>query len=95
MAIDRIVYRVHAIQRMFERHISEHDVRTVLAEGEVLVEYPDDKPYPSRLALGFRGARPLHIVVADNVELNEIIVITVYEPDPAKWDSAFRRRKKP
>ena len=50
-------------------------------------------PYPSRLVLGWRGARPLHIVVADNIEDGERIIVTVYEPDPDQWEADFRRRK--
>ncbi len=89
----RIVYRVHAIQRMFERHISEADVEHILATGEVIEGYPDDAPYPSRLIQGVCGSRPLHVVVADNLEDREMIVITAYEPDPARWDPTFRRRR--
>ncbi len=65
MAWDKLVFRVHAIQRMVQRQISVDDVRYVLATGEVLENYPDDTPYPSRLVLGSVGARYLHVVVAD------------------------------
>ena len=54
----KITYRVHAVRRMFERHITDADVANVLAAGEELSAYPDDKPYPSRLFLGWRGNRP-------------------------------------
>lgn len=95
MTFSRLVFRVHAIQRMFQHQISEADVRHVLETGEVIEDYPDDRPYPSRLVLGFRGGRPIHVGVADNVEDQETIVITVYEPDPAQWDPTFRRRRMP
>jgi hypothetical protein len=62
--------------------------------GEVIEEYPDDKPYPSRLVMGQVGLRPIHIVVADDNEARETIVITVYEPDPNQWEADFKRRKK-
>lgn len=91
----RLVFRVHAIRRMFERRISDEDVRHVLKTGEVIQSYADDSPYPSRLILGFCGTRPIHALVADNNEDHETIVITVYEPDPAHWDPTYRRRKKP
>ncbi|MCH7539467.1 MAG: DUF4258 domain-containing protein [Proteobacteria bacterium] len=78
---------------MFQRKISVADVRHVLETGEVIESYPEDAPYPSRLLLGWSGTRPLHVVVADNVETGESIVITVYEPDPASWGRDFRRRK--
>ena len=47
----------------------------------------------SRLVLGWRGARTLHVVVAENTVDNEWIVITAYEPDPAQWETDFKRRK--
>lgn len=68
------------------------DVRNVMAEGETIEDYPTDTPYPSRLLLGWRGDIPIHVVVARNTETAEIIVITVYIPDQARWDPAFRRR---
>lgn len=94
MVYSRLVFRVHAIQRMFERHFSEEEVRQGLASAEVIEEYPDDKPYPSRLVLGRVGSRPIHLVVADNDDDQETIVITVYDPDPEQWEADFKRRKK-
>ncbi len=64
MTFERLVFRVHAIQRMFQCEISVGDIRQVLASGETIEDYPDDIPYLSRLILGWRGSRPLHIVVA-------------------------------
>lgn len=89
----RLVFRVHALRRMFLRQIDEADVREVVAGGETIEAYPEDIPYPSRLVLGWRGTRPLHIVVADNAEADETIVITAYEPDPDEWGPGFRRRR--
>lgn len=89
---DEIVFRVHAVQRMFERKISKADVKHVLLAGETIEEYPTDWPYPSRLILGWRKRRPLHVVAAYNTDEEQIIVVTVYEPDPAQWTADFRRR---
>ena len=93
MEIRHLVFRVHAIQRMFQRGISEDDVRHVLTSGEVIEEYPDDTPYPSRLTLGWRGSRPLHVVTASSVEAQQTIVITVYQPEPGQWEPGFRERR--
>jgi hypothetical protein len=78
---------------MFQRRISVDDVRHVLSTGEVIEDYPNDTPYPSRLVLGWRGSRPIHVVAAENVESQETIVITVYEPDLTQWEPGFRRRR--
>lgn len=40
----RIIYRVHAVPRMFERAVSEVDVRTILEEPITVEEYPDERP---------------------------------------------------
>ena len=93
MATDPLVFRVHAIQRMVQRAISEADVRQVLTSGEVIESYPDDRPYPSRLILGWRGGRPLHVVVAESPTTQETIIITVYEPDTEHWEPGFQRRR--
>ena len=61
-----LVFRVHAIQRMFERAITKENVRQALATGKTIEAYPEDQPYPSRLVLGWAGTRPIHVVVADN-----------------------------
>ena len=88
----RVIFRLHAVRRMFQRRITHRDVHQVLETGEVLEQYPHDTPYPSRLLLGWRDARPLHVVVAEDSEAGTAIVVTVYEPDPVRWDSDFRRR---
>ncbi len=55
MVFERLVYRVHAIQRMYQRRIGEDEVRKVVKAGETIEDYPDDFPYPSRLVLGWQG----------------------------------------
>ena len=93
MAFERLVFRVHAIQRMFQRGIDADDVRRVIANGEMIEDYPDDTPYPSYLVFGWCGSRPIHVVAADDAVSQETIVVTVYEPEPDQWDSDFKRRK--
>jgi len=77
---------------MFERKITAEDVQAVVIEGEVVQDYSEDKPYPSRLMLGWRGTRPIHVVVAEDSEDGILIVVTAYEPDPIQWDSGFKRK---
>ncbi len=89
----KLVFRVHAIERMFQRNISVQDVRGVLETGETIERYPDDWPFPSRLVLGWRHNRPIHVIVADDEKGGEAVVVTVYEPDPQLWDADFKRRK--
>lgn len=89
----QIVYQRHAIERMAQRGIREEDIEYVLRAGEAIEVYPHDTPYPSELLLGWCDTRPLHVVVATDTMGQRKIVITVYMPDPNKWDADFRRRK--
>ena len=89
----KIIFRVHAVQRMFERHVSVKKVSEALQTGETIEDYSSEMPEPSRLILGFQGKRPFHIVTSENLEGNTTIIITVYNPDPQKWKNDFRVRK--
>jgi hypothetical protein len=89
-----MIFRIHAIQRMFERRVSEETVRQVLQSGEMIEDYSDEMPYPGGLILGRRGVRPLHVVMAENSKEDEQVVITIYEPDPAHWKAGSKDRKR-
>ena len=95
MPCGQLVFTIHALLRTSERGIDETDVRHILETGEEIRSYPDDKPFPSRLMLGWCRSRPIHVVAADNAQAGQTIVITLYEPDPAEWEDGFRKRKRP
>jgi len=78
---------------MFERNISRDDVIKVIGSGEVIRTYDDDLPFPSRLILGWKGNRPLHVVAADTDTDEGTIIITAYEPDPTIWNADFRTKQ--
>lgn len=88
-----IYFRVHAIQRMFERRISEKSVRKALKLGEMIEDYSLEMDMPGRLILGFQGKRPFHAVISADQERNEITVITVYKPNPDQWSKDFKSRR--
>jgi hypothetical protein len=93
MSTPKIIFRLHAIQRMFERDISNiADLRRLLAEGETIEEYSNDFPNPTRLILGWLDDAPVHMAVSENRKTNETIIVTVYIPDPAQWMDDFRSR---
>jgi hypothetical protein len=89
----KLFFRVHAIQRMFERRISYKKVRQILEMGEVIEDYSAEMAEPSRLSLGFQGKRPIHVVASENSRANEITIITVYIPEQSRWNKDFKTRK--
>jgi hypothetical protein len=94
MSIKNILYTNHAVKQMFQRNISTNEVEEVLESGEVIMEYIDDKPFPSKLLFSIINLRPLHIVCSFNEKENTSIIITVYEPSLDVWENDFKTRKK-
>jgi uncharacterized protein DUF4258 len=93
MSHPTLLFRIHAVQRMFERNISMKNVEWALQSGETIEDYSGEMPEPSRLILGFQGKRPFHMVTSENPQTNQIIIITVYVPDPDKWNKDFKSRR--
>ena len=88
-----LTFRIHALRQMFQRRISDVDIRELLTSGTIIENYPDDLPYPSFLVSGTVNDRPLHVVMAYNNVDREAIVITAYEPDPDSWSENYTRRR--
>lgn len=83
----------HARKRMGLRKITMEEVGSVIMEGEVIEDYPEDKPYPSCLIMGkIREGFPLYVVCGLG---DKVYVITAHWLDPEKWlDPKTRREKK-
>ena len=94
---DHVYYSRHAVFEMENEQfgkIVDIEVEEAVNSGEIIEEYPDDKPYPSSLVYGkTKKNRPIHLVCAYNKEDESTIVVTVYHPDPGKWID-FKKRIK-
>lgn len=76
MNLERLRYKVktgqyfisrHAQKRLDERNITNDELLKVIFEGEIIEDYPDDKPYPSCLMIKYvRENEPLYVVCAVN-----------------------------
>ena len=91
-AADQFEFSQHALDQSLRRNIAVAEVREVVAAGEIIEDYPNDKYGPSCLLLGWTAARrPLHIQCS-YPSRPVVKVITMYEPDPGLWTD-FRERK--
>lgn len=94
---DRVLYSGHARREMREDEfgsITDQEVYEAICTGEVIETYPDDTPYPSVLIFGTTVTnRPLHAVCAYDSEGDQAVIVTVYQPDPDRWED-YRRRKR-
>jgi hypothetical protein len=89
-----LIYRIHARQSMFTRSIPDECVEHILHNGEAIEDYPHAFPFPAKLLLGWCNGRPIHVVAAENSSTEQVIVITVYEPTPDKWEPDLKTRRK-
>ena len=104
MEIDKIVNAIHANRIRITDHADEQsesyqltfdEVYFSVLHGEIIEDYPDDKPYPSCLIYGqtFSGD-PVHSVWAFNDENRWAVLITVYRPNADLWINFRERRQK-
>ena len=93
---ERVLYSGHARHEMRVEEfgpITDQELYEAICGGEVIETYPDDKPYPSALIFGrTHSNRPLHVVCAYDSEGDRAMIVTVYQPDPQRWED-YRRRK--
>lgn len=87
-----IKWSLHAIKRLRERGISMDDFKDCILNGEIIRQYPDDRPTPSCLVLGWvHHGTALHVVIGcDGVFL---YAITAYYPDLNEWEPDMKTRK--
>ena len=84
---------MHALKRLDERAIGLAEVEAVLLEGEVVEQYPDDRPFPSALlSSSTSSGRTLFVVCA--LGEGHAHVITAHWLDPARWLDPRTRRER-
>jgi len=94
-AAKRILFLPHAVRQMLrpDRLITAPEVRTVVENGELIEDYPEDPRGHSCLVLGYGiDSRPIHVVCSPKDDY--LAIITAYLPDQEAWEEDFRTRKK-
>jgi hypothetical protein len=85
----------HADDEAQNDRLSFDEIYYSTIRGEIIEDYPTDKPYPSCLVYGNNAkGDPIHSVWAYNEENGWAVLITVYRPDPLRWINFEQRRKK-
>jgi hypothetical protein len=93
MECNTLKYTNHAVEFMSKRAIKEQEVEHAIENGETIENYPNDKPFPSRLVFAFVNYRPIHLVVGFDEITQTCFVITAYEPNTEKFEPDFKTRK--
>ena len=93
-AAKRILFLPHAISQMNapDRMISTKEVRSVVFEGSLVENYPNDPRGHSCLVLGVGdNKRPIHVVCAPKSDY--LAIITAYLPNRRQWKTDWRTRR--
>jgi len=89
----KYLYLPHAIRQMSrpDRMITTAEVRSVIENGQIIEDYPDDPRGHSCLILG-KGdnKRPIHIVCSHKDAF--LAIITAYIPEPDEWSKDYKVR---
>jgi hypothetical protein len=88
-----IEWQKHAFERMMERGISREMVKHVLLTGEIIEDYPDDKPFPTALFFGWVEGEPLHAVIALDPLSVFCFIVTAYKPDLIHFQPDYKTRR--
>lgn len=88
---NRIKWTIHALKRIRERGISAEEVLRCVTQGQVIENYPDDRPFPSCLIHCVSDGKHLHAVVSSDG--TEITIITAYIPNGDEWEDDYQTRK--
>lgn len=91
---NRIRISDHADEEAEADQLLFDEIYFSVLHGEIIEDYPRDRPYPSCLIFGrtFSGD-PVHSVWAYNEENRWAALVTVYRPDPNLWIN-WRKRKR-
>lgn len=83
----------HADEEAHDDGLTLDQVERSALNGEIIEDYPTEKPYPSCLVLGpDDDGHPIHSVWGYNALSGWAVLITVYRPDPDRW-VGWRQRK--
>jgi len=91
---NRVRISDHADEEAEADQLSFDEIYFSVFCGEIIEDYPTDKPFPSCLIYGKTfGGDPVHSIWAYNGQNKWSVLITVYRPDPERWINWRERRK--
>lgn len=94
VASDRYEISQHAEKERRNDGLSLADIENAIRTGRIIEGYPNDPRGASCLVFGWAcDGRPVHLVVGFLPD-EWVRIITVYVPDPEKWELDWETRKR-
>jgi hypothetical protein len=93
IASGRVRWTYHVTMRLQERRLNGEVLRQSIDTLEIIETYPHDKYLPSFLLRGEVPEFVFHALMATDLEGDNVRVVTMYLPDPDRWDENGRLRR--
>lgn len=91
---DKVLWSRHAIGKLVVEGLVRSHVETALQTCKLIEDYPVvGRPLPDCLVLGFWQEKPVHAVVAVDIDRDRIFIVTVYMPSFERWEDDWQTRK--
>ena len=90
----RVVMTLHLFAKLREIDLSLAEFERLLESGELIEEHRLGLRHLKEVVLTVSWTRPLHVVMIVDEFRGEKRVVTAYEPDPLRWSSDFRERRR-
>lgn len=91
---NKIMWTYHVNMRLKERFISRLSILDSADSYEIIEMYPDDHNLPSCLLYTEYNEIIFHIVFAMDIVNEHVRIITAYKPNPDKWETDLKTRRK-
>ncbi|MGH8476393.1 MAG: DUF4258 domain-containing protein [Methylococcales bacterium] len=89
----KIRWTYHVNMRMKDRFISRECIINSTDSYEIILEYPKDKYLPSYLVYSEYQNRIFHILIAADIESDNVRIITAYYPNPDQWENGLKTKR--
>ena len=90
--VHRIVLTEHVFDKVRSIDMTLAEFNGLLHGVGVVIEEREVRAGLKEVVLYLEWARPVHVVVLIDEDHREERILTVYEPDPARWSPDHRRR---
>jgi uncharacterized protein DUF4258 len=85
----------HADEQAAADKLTVEEIFASVLAGEIIEDYPSDRPYPSCLVFGPSSRNePVHSVWAYTSKTGWAVLVTVYLPDPERWVDPRTRKSR-
>ncbi|MBI4605135.1 MAG: DUF4258 domain-containing protein [Planctomycetes bacterium] len=88
-----VLWTYHVNIRLAGRFIPREAILGAIETLELVEAYPDDKYRPNYLVLGQADPDAFHVLVAADVEGQNVRVVTAYRPDAGEWQDDLKTRR--